>query len=614
MSEIKILNDNVISKIAAGEIISRPLNIVKELVENSLDSGASAIAITIDKNKITVEDNGCGIGKDYIELAFMRHSTSKIDSENDLENISSLGFRGEALYAVSVVSEVDLYTKTDAESTGTHFKIKAAAPVLKEDAAKNKGTKIMVSELFFNLPARKKHLKNFDYELRQITSLLEQLAIVNCDISFSLKTNSITRLFTSGNSNLKETIYEIYGKDFSSRLIDFSYEQPPLRAEGYLSDLGAKSRGVKIVSVNKRLVSSKTIYAAAKRAYEELIGEGAGAGDYILNITLPYNMVDVNVHPSKEEVRFTNETLIFMLIKNAVKEALSFMKINPVLNKMFLNLDDKKEESEEPIQGNFSDLNSYKSSESIAYITDIEEMPQEQDCADSEYNAEKLISYEYIQKPSYEAIVNDEELFNAPSSSGINKEELKTLTDIKIAGHIFNRYIMLQGKDSVYLIDQHAAHERIIYEQLMNDYLKDAAKRQMLLAPEEIHLSASDLLTIKENSDVLCKIGFEMSFLSNGIKILSVPIIASEPQNARMLMSIIDDIKSDDCQTAKDRNDYIIKKSCKAAVKSGRVLNDMEIRRLISDLIKTKTPFICPHGRDIIVKMKKTFIDSLFGR
>lgn len=613
MSEIKVLDDNVISKIAAGEIISRPLNIVKELIENSLDSGADNIIISIDKNKISVEDNGCGIGKAYIELAFLRHSTSKINSEHDLENISSLGFRGEALYAISVVSEVDLYTKTKDEDAGTHFKIKAAEPVLKEDTAKNKGTKIIISELFFNLPARKKHLKNFDYELRQITSLIEQLAIINCDISFSLKINNTTKLFTWGNSNLKETIYEIYGKDFTSKLIDFKYEQSPLYASGYLCDLGAKSRGIKIISVNKRLVSSKTIYAAAKQAYEELIGQGEGAGDYILNITLPYNMVDVNVHPSKEEVRFANETLIFMLIKNAVKEALSSMKINPVLNKLFLNLDDEKQDAEEPIQEKFANFNSYKSTQAMAYITDIEEVTEDDADMAVQYNTEKLISYEYIQKPSYEAIVNDEELYET-SSSGIDKNELKTLTSLKISGHIFNRYIMLQGKDCVYLIDQHAAHERIIYELLMADLLKDSAKRQILLAPEEILLSASDLLLARENADILDKIGFEISFLSGGIKVLTVPIIASEPQNTQMLITIIDGIKNDDVNVVKDRNDYIIKKACKAAVKSGRVLNDMEIRRLLTDLIKTKTPFICPHGRDIIVKMKKTFIDSLFGR
>lgn len=612
MSEIKILNDIVISKIAAGEIISRPLNIVKELVENSLDAGADTISITIDKNKITIEDNGCGIGKAYIELAFLRHSTSKINSEQDLENITSLGFRGEALYAISVVSEVDLYTKTEDESTGTHFKIKAAEPVLKEDTAKNKGTKISVSELFFNLPARKKHLKNFDYELRQITSLLEQLAVVNCGISFSLKINNITRLYTSGNSNLKETIYEIYGKDFTSKLIDFSYEQSPLYARGYVSDLGAKSRGIKIVSVNKRLVSSKTIYAAVKRAYEELIGQGQGAGDYILNITLPYNMVDVNVHPSKEEVRFANETLIFMLIKNAVKEALSSMKINPVLNKMFLSLDEK-EDAKEHVQEKFTTVNPYISAEASAYITEIEEITQEEDDSDKEYKTESLMRYEYIQSPSFEAIVNDDEVFES-SSSDIDREELKTLASAKIAGHIFNRYIMLQCKESIYFIDQHAAHERIIYEQLMEEYLKNSIRRQMLLAAEKILLSASDLLLVMENADILNMIGFEITAENESIKVLSVPIIASEPQGTQMLITIIDDIKNDDCHNIKDRNDYIIKKACKAAVKSGRALNDMEIRRLLSDLIKTNTPFICPHGRDIIVKMKKTFIDSLFGR
>jgi len=609
LNKIALLSDDVISKIAAGEIISRPLNIVKELIENSIDAGARKIIITADKNKITVEDDGCGIGKDYISLAFMRHSTSKIRDLEDLENIASLGFRGEALYAISVVSEVDLYTKTDFDITGTHFKIKGAKQILKEDITKKTGTKIVVSDLFYNLPARKKHLKNFEYELRQIIALTEQMAVLNCDISYTLKTGAKTRLYTSGSSNLKDTIYEVYGKEFASKLIEFNYEQSPLCVTGYISDLSAQSSAVRLICVNKRIVSSKTIHSAVKSAYEELIGYQKGSGDYVLNITLPYNMVDVNIHPSKEEVRFANETLIFLLIKNAVKEALSSLKINPVLNKVFLQLDKNENSYDNTYQEKFDYITEKELASFDASAYDTEHKSQE-----AEYSAQKIMQFQYSEKVADEEYENNYYSGYAADNKGIDKEELKLLVGAKAAGHIFNRYIILQNQDNIYLIDQHAAHERIIYEQLINDFTKNNVNRQMLLKAEEMPLSASESLLVKENYDLLHQLGYEMTFTDAGIKIHSVPIIASKAQNTAMLSNIINYIKKEPAENIKNRNDRIIKQACSQAVKSDRTLSEFEISRLITDLINTAAPFICPHGRDVIVKLKKSFIDSLFGR
>lgn len=614
MNEIKILNDNIISKIAAGEIVARPLNIVKELIENSIDANASNIVINIEKNKIIVEDNGIGISSKYIELAFMRHSTSKISSENDLTNISSLGFRGEALFAISVVSEVDLYTKTEKEETGTHFKIRASKALLKEEIIKNNGTKIIVSDLFFNLPARKKHLKNFDYELRQITTLIEHLAIVNFNISFTFKINNNVKLYTSNNINLINTVYEAYGKDFASKLIEFHYEQEPLKVSGFLSDISVRSRAIRIVCINKRLVYSKIIYSAIKSAYEELLGEGKGGGDYILFIELPFNMVDVNVHPSKDEVRFANETLIFMLIKNAVKNTLSSMKISPISTLDRLNSDNidtiyyEKEKTEDTKIS--SETYSYKLTDAISVINVINDDLHNTVIDDTNHEI-RTDSQDIINKNETVHGNNDNQ---NNSLISLDKNELKTLINAKIAGHIFNRYIIMEYNNNLYMIDQHAAHERIVYEQLISDLNKNTIRRQLLLTPDEKSMSASDILLIEENINSLFNLGFELKLTNNSVKIYTVPIIASKIQNTQLLYDIIDFIKNEPASTYTNRNDLIIKKACSAAVKSDRTLSSFEVQSLIKELAKTKTPFICPHGRDTIIKINKEFIDKLFGR
>ncbi len=619
MNEIKILDNTVISKIAAGEIISRPLNIVKELIENSIDAKASNIILNIEKNKIIVEDDGIGISKKYVELAFMRHSTSKINSEDDLSGITSLGFRGEALFAISVVSEVDLFTKTIEEETGTHFKIKASKPLLKEDIIKNTGTKIIVSDLFFNLPARKKHLKNFDYELRQITALTEHFAIVNYDISFTLKINGNIRLYTSKNGNLLSAVYEVYGKDFASKLIKLNYSQDPFKAEGFFSDLSAKSKTVRIVSINKRLVYSKVIYSAIKRAYEELLGEGKrGGGDYILFIELPFNMVDVNVHPSKDEVRFANETLIFMLLKDAVKNALSSIKISPLHNLSIIEENNgcklDKTTDKDSIQTEIHTSN-YKHTDTISFINLInDDMCRTNTQKEDDSNCDSYI--EGIFSHQNNDVLNQKEDVKEDTyqENIISKDELKALVNAKMAGHIFNRYIIMEYNDYVYLIDQHAAHERILYEQFIDHFNKNSIRRQLLLVPFEKNLSVSDVLLIKENVNLLFHLGFELELTENSIKIYTVPIIASKIQDIQILFDVVDFMKNELAATYTNRNDLIIKKACSAAVKSDRTLDSFEVQSLIKELIKTKTPFICPHGRDTIIKVKKGFIDKLFGR
>jgi DNA mismatch repair protein MutL len=621
LNEIKILNDTVVSKIAAGEIISRPLNIVKELVENSIDAKATNIIIDIEKNRISVEDNGTGINKQYVELAFMRHSTSKISSENDLSGISSLGFRGEALFAISVVSEVDLYTKTNEEEIGTHFKIKASKPLLKEDIIKNTGTKIIINDLFFNLPARKKHLKNFDYELRQITSLIEHLAIVNYNISFTLKINGNIRLYTSNNTNLLNAIYEVYGKAFASKLIDLDYHQDPLQARGFFSDLSAKSKTIRIISINKRLVYSKIIYSAIKRAYEELLGEGKGGGDYILFIELPFNMVDVNVHPSKDEVRFANETLIFMLIKDAVKNTLSSIKISPLydLSKIEENTHDElsyEQQKKDSIKIE-SNASFYKHTDTVSFINLVNDELHPAEIYQNEKNYNNYIDdINSISNNKNNDLRNlNADVYEDTSKENIiNKDELKVLINAKMAGHIFNRYIIMEYNNYLYLIDQHAAHERILYEQFINDFNKNNIRRQLLLVPDEKLMSISDILLIKENLNLLFYLGFELEVVGNSIKIYTVPIIASKIQTTQMLLDIINFMKNESAETYTNRNDLIIKKACVSAVKSDRTLNNFEVQSLIKELIKTKTPFICPHGRDTIIKVKKGFIDKLFGR
>ena len=614
MNEIKLLDKSTISKIAAGEIITRPLNVVKELVENSIDAGADTVVISLNGSEICVEDNGCGIDKDDIQTAFMRHATSKIVEEKDLSGIASLGFRGEALFAIAHVAEVELFTKTAQDAVGTRFIVRASEPKSMEEAAANQGTKIIVRDLFFNLPVRKKHLKNASYERRLIATLIEQLAVVNSAVSFTLTIDGRKRLYTSKSGNIKTAAYEVYGRDFTTSSIDFDYIQTPLSVKGLLSDLSAKSRKVRIISINGRLVQSKSIYASVKSAYEELRGEGSGEADYILSIQLPYEMVDVNVHPSKDEVRFGNESLVYMLIKNAVKEALSNTKHYTVPDQKapVLTPPSAEPSKNEP----FSVPKTYDTT-SIMRILDGETQTESVEMVEETLETEKQSavqqtffseeSEESVLKAVYDTDFKEEAPF-------INRSTLDKLRYAKFAGHFFNTYILLELEEKLYIIDQHAAHERVMYEKLLKAFKEEQVERQYLMMPVQMPLSLFELLCAKENLDLLTRLGYDITLEEAGLLITAVPIIGGKAQSTSVLLEVLQSLKDFNDTNYEARHERIIKAACVAAVKADRVLGEEEIILLIEEFCMTDTPFICPHGRNTMYVIRKKEIDKLFGR
>lgn len=618
MNIIHKLDENIISKIAAGEIITRPLNVVKELVENALDAGADEIIVSVDKNKITVDDNGSGIDKAFIQSAFLRHYTSKIATEDDLTNIASLGFRGEALFAISTVSQITLSTKTDRDQVGSRSVIVEGKIISDESIAKKTGTSLCVENLFYNLPVRKKHLKDFDYEARLITELIEHMALTHSDCSFTLLVSDKQRLYTAKGKEMHVRIAELYGKDFAAELLPVSYEQLPLRLNGYLSDLSAKNRKIRVLSINGRLVSSKPLQAAIKSAYEELRGEGREEANYILFIDLPYHMVDVNVHPTKEEVKFLNESLIVLLIKNAIKTALSQSKINIAsMTKSAPRHDGETPESVAVPSVSTAAKNSFDNINA--------ERPLAAKKAENEEDFVQLSAL-FDTAPQPKQTLPEEAALSivgrmgegAPlfsNLSAITKEDLQKLRYAKYAGHLFLRYIILTHSDEMYIVDQHAAHERILYENMLQGYLNNTLERQLLLLPKKVSLSASELSLVIENREELARLGFEISLGDlQTLHLLSMPVIAGENQTEDMFFAILNHIKEHSVKEFQNRSETLISRACAAAVKSDKELNQMEVDALIDKLLHTDTPFICPHGRDVIIKIEKSKIDKIFGR
>jgi len=621
MNVINKLDDSVVSKIAAGEIITRPLNVVKELVENALDAGASQIVISIDKNNITVDDNGTGIDKAFIQSAFLRHYTSKIATEDDLGTIASLGFRGEALFAISTVSHITLSTKTQQDKVGTRVFLTEGKVLSTESVAKKTGTTLCVENLFYNLPVRKKHLKDFDYEARLITELIEHMALIHPDKSFSLHVSGKQRLYTAQTENVLTRIAEIYGKDFAAELTAVSYEQLPLKLEGYLSDISARGRKIKVLSINGRLVSARSVHSAIKSAYDELRGEGRQEPNYILFIQLPYHMVDVNVHPTKEEVKFLNESLIVLLIKNAVKTALSQTKINLAIPhsaqaQIHTHPADDAPNDTATQRPDFSGAN-------IQPSFDEETAPSPAEKEESFVQLSALFDEEPAQAQLLpeKAVLSIAGAFGGGSASlfgdlsAITKEDLQKLRYAKYAGHLFLRYVILTHSNAMYILDQHAAHERVLYEDMLQGYQNNTLERQFLLLPQKVYLSASELALVIENRQELARLGFEISLGDlQTLQLLSMPVIAGENQTEDMFFAILNYMKEHPVKEVQNRSEIFIARACAAAVKSDKELNQTEVDALIDKLLATQTPFICPHGRDTLIKIEKSRLDKLFGR
>lgn len=572
MGNIVLLDDLTINQIAAGEVLDRPVNAVKELVENSIDAGAKHIIVEIKnggKGLIKVTDDGSGIKKDDIFISFERHATSKIKKVEDLENTYTMGFRGEALASIVSVSKVTMVTKTDEDELGSKVIAEGGEILEVEEIPSNRGTSISVNELFFNTPVRYKFLKQDFTEFRYIREWIEKTAIANLDISFKLINEGKLIFSSNGNGNVHDIVYSIYGKSVEENIIDVDFKDEGIRITGIVGNtlLAEKSRKNQIIFLNKRNIKDKIIENAADQAFNASIGIGK-KGFFIINIEMSANEYDVNVHPTKNEVRFKDEARIYKIVYTAIK--------NAILNKDFLG-----DNSQEKIESKTNYINN-----EFGFLTN--------------HFGNKKDNYS-------EKIKADIELINRENNREI---------EYKFVGILFKTYIIIELDNQMYVIDQHAAHERVLYEQIRANY-KDNLKSnsQITLIPEIINLTHKEFEFVKENLAMFQNIGFELEpFGDNTIKVSGFPDIEYRKKinNREMFLDILDEMTGNsrsNFKTIEER--FIATVACKAAVKAGMDLTAEEVDILIRRLLKLQNPYTCPHGRPTTVKFGKNEIINL---
>lgn len=562
MGNIVILDDLTINKMAAGEVIERPANVVKELVENSIDAGATNIIVEIKKggkSLIKVVDNGKGIEADEMFISLERHATSKIKQVEDLEKIYSMGFRGEALASIVAISKLTMISKTANQDFGIKIEAEAGDILSREEVGAKTGTTITVENLFFNTPVRYKFLKQDATEFRYIKEWIQKVALANPSISFKLINDGKNIFQSNGNGNIKDIIYTLYGKEIADNIIDVDYKEENIRITGVIGNtrIAKDNRKNQIVFLNKRNIKNAIITNSADQAFKGSTGIGM-YGFFIMNIEMPANYYDVNVHPTKMEVRFKNEEELHRVIYSAIK--------NSILNEKFLGNEEISKEKENYILNEYNFANNHTN--------------------------------------------QNESLENNQEEKDLIKRENKREVKYTYIGIAFKTYIIIQVENEIYLIDQHAAHERVLYEQIKDNYKKNnQSNSQMMLVPEVINLTHREIEFIKNNEELLKKIGYDIEFFGeNTIKINGVPDIEYREKTNRkdMFLDILDEMLNDSRSQIKDIEDrFIATVACKAAVKANMDLKREEVDILIQNLLKLQNPYTCPHGRPTTIKMKR---------
>lgn len=640
MGDIVLLDDLTINKIAAGEVIERPANVVKELVENSIDAKATSISVDIENGGISyirITDNGKGIAPDDVEIAFERHATSKIRSANDLIKVSTMGFRGEALASIAAIAKVELITKTKDRDTGTRVLVEGGKIIEKEECGAPNGTTITIRELFFNTPVRYKFLKKDFTEGGYIEDAVSRIALIHPEISFRMTNNKKEIIRTSGNNDMKSVVYNIYGKDIAQNLVDINLEYENMKVTGVAGkpEIARSNRANQLFYINGRYIKDKILSAATEEAYRTLIPHGK-FGFCIINIDMNPEMVDVNVHPAKLEVRFSEEGKVFKAVNAAIKNALLKQDIT---RESTIDEEDKKEEvlEEKKKTGGLFDIFKSKSSiidfpkKSEKVIDETKELKEDKE----EYKIAEVVERKEIPETTVveKNVIIDEDnktiLESDIEESDISKpqenifeniaivEEKADIPEYKILGAAFKTYILLELDEDVYILDQHAAHERVLYEKVKENFYKAGGKDvQMLLLPDILELSKRDMRIVKDNLNLFEQSGFSLEeFGDNTIKITGVPIICFDMDTKSLFMDIIDGIDFTNRTTKQDVEEkFISTVACKAAVKANMSLEESEIRGLLDQLLVLDNPFTCPHGRPTAIRITKTEIEKKFGR
>ena len=645
---IKVLSKETVEKIAAGEVIERPVSVVKELVENSIDAGATNIIIKIydgGKRKISISDNGSGINREDVNLAFIKHSTSKIENVDDLYRIHTMGFRGEALASIKAISNVTLISKTEDEEIGSKISFFNGNKRI-ENISTNKGTSIIVEDIFYNIPARKKFLKKDTYESNLINDLLYRLAIANPSIGFKYMNNDKLIFDLFSNQSLYERINSLYGYDTAINMKEVNIESDKFKIRGYISNnlLYRSNKKNQLLYINNRTVKNDAINKVINEAYKSTIPLNRFPV-FFLFIDIDPSMLDVNIHPAKTEVKIQDMDELLILLNSNLKRV-----INSDVE-LKIAFSDKKDEREEETKLNIVEKDEEDSDEAVRITYEDDTSTQDNSVYaksnDTEYD--EFISKEYsdrdennedipvfdddefindinllqdrnkdIKMPSqkYEEIL----IFDDESKDDENKivmDEINILDAYKIEGVLFNTFILLYdyNNDFVVMIDQHAAHERILYEEFSEKFKNSKVNSQYIEGVSPIKLTVNEEETIKENMDLLNKFGFTIDiYPDHNVVVRSIPIIFGGNYSLDLIKDIIGILDEEKTNIYDYKVEKIMKYACKNAIKAGDKISNIEIDKLIEDLKKCKYQTTCPHGRPSMIILKKNMIEKMFYR
>lgn len=600
MGNIVLLDDLTINQIAAGEVIERPMNVVKELVENSIDADATKVVVTIKdggKTLIQVTDNGSGIDINNMDIALERHATSKISKIEDLENTYSFGFRGEALASISSISELTMISKTADEMVGYKLFSRGGNILEKDEIGASTGTTIKVEKLFYNTPVRYKFLKNDATEFRYIKEFLQKVALAEPDKSIELINNGKQILKTSGNGEIKDVVYLLYGKEIKDNLVDVNYQDGDIKITGVVGNtfIAEENRKNQILFLNNRNIQDKILTNSADQAFKGSTGIGK-YGFFILNLQMPADYYDVNVHPTKKEVRFRDEDKIYKAMYHAIK--------NAILSKDFLGNTETENNKEDYIENELEFVTNHFDMKENSFLSGLEKTQAQNKTAfevnflDNVKQEEKIEPHEKLEKETKEEL-------DAPKESLITREEKRKI-NYKYIGIAFKTYIIVEIENEIYLIDQHAAHERVLYEQIKENYKNHIQNNvQMMLIPEVFTLSYKEARFVKENMELFKNTGFDIEFFGdNTIKINGIPDLEYKVDRSRVFLDVLDEMLTNERSSLKDIEErFVATVACKAAVKAGMDLSRQEVENLISSLLGLKNPYTCPHGRPTTIKI-----------
>jgi len=655
MPQIALLSQETIDKIAAGEVIERPSSVVKELVENAIDAGSSAVTVEIKEGGISfirISDNGCGIEKEQIPLAFLRHSTSKIKSVEDLFTVTSLGFRGEALSSIAAVSQVELITKTNGDFTGSRYLIEGSKEVSLEEIGAPDGTTFIIRNLFYNTPARKKFLKSAQTEGTYIHELMQRMILSHPDVAFKFIMNNQVKLQSSGNGNIKDIIYHLYGRDITKALLPIAHESELFKVSGFIGKpmISRGNRGYELYFVNGRFIRSQILSKAIEDAFKPFLMQHQYPFT-VLYFEIDSSLLDVNVHPTKMELRFSNQQELYREVQSILSAALVHRDIIPEVpvdtpkkNEMEVPKIEKvmpepfeqkrleeirkavRKDSPYEIKYPVSrpmGTGSVSSAAQEKLLDTIKSMPPE-DMMEERIQKEPLPEQskketeKELAKEAY--VLREEETYGAkPEGSYEQGSFLKEeeMAKQKIIGQLFDTYWLVEYNDRLFIVDQHAAHEKVMYEKLKKQFEKKEFTSQAISPPIVITLSMREAEVLERFKEQFTKLGFEIEHFGGAeYSICGVPGNLYRLNTRDVLIDMLDELTDgiSERATADVILDKIASMSCKAAVKGSQRLSLPEMEQLMKDLMKLDNPYNCPHGRPTIIAMSKYEIEKKFKR